>query len=202
MKKSLLAFAATSALFATVGIAHAESSGDGPWMVRARAVYLQANNSDSSGLGLAINNKVIPEVDVTYFFTSHLATELILTVPQQQTVHSDALGSDLGTLKHLPPTLLFQYHMQADGFKPYVGVGVNFTQFSDVNFNVNGADVGRTSTGLALQLGVDVPITKNVSFNLDLKQLSMSTDVYLNGSRLGTYHIDPMLFGVGVGYRF
>ena len=202
MKKTLLALAATSALFATVGVAHAESSGDGPWLVRARAVYLQANNNDSSGLGLSINNKVIPEVDVTYFFTPNLATELILTVPQQQNVHSNTLAADIGTLKHLPPTLMFQYHVQADGFKPYVGLGVNFTQFSDVNLTVNGADVSRTSTGLAFQMGVDVPITKNISFNVDVKQLSLSTDVYLNGSRLGTYHIDPTLFGVGVGYRF
>ena len=155
-----------------------------------------------TGLGLSINNRVIPEVDVTYFFTPNLATELILTVPQGQTVHSNTLSADIGTLQHLPPTLLAQYHFQADGFKPYLGLGVNFTQFSNVNLTVNGADVGRTSTGLAFQMGVDVPITKNVSFNVDVKQLTMSTDVYLNGARLGTYHIDPLLVGVGVGYRF
>ena len=202
MKKTLLALAAASTLVAGMGTAHAQSTGEGPWLVRARAVSLQATNNDSSGLGLSIDNKVIPEVDVTYFFTPNLATELILTVPQQQNLHSSKLNADIGTLKHLPPTLLMQYHFQADGFKPYLGVGVNFTQFSDVALTVNGADVGRTSTGLAFQMGVDVPITKKLSFNVDVKQLSMSTDVYLNGSRLGTYHIDPLLMGVGVGYRF
>ena len=72
--------------------------------------------------------------------------------------------------------------------------------------NVENAAGGRGLTpALAeefFQMGVDVPITKNISFNVDVKQLSLSTDVYLNGSRLGTYHIDPTLFGVGVGYRF
>lgn len=103
MKKQLLALAVLAAC--GLGTAQAQTS---PWMVRARAVNLDMVNSDSTGLGLTVNNKTIPEVDVSYFFSPNLAAELILTVPQKQTVASN--GAALGTFKHLPPTLMLQYH--------------------------------------------------------------------------------------------
>ncbi len=43
-------------------------------------------------------------------------------------------GAKIGTLKHLPPTLLAQYHFTNLGaFKPYVGAGINYTRFSSVS---------------------------------------------------------------------
>ena len=199
MKKSLLAAAAICAL--TIGAASAQTA-EGPWMVRARAVSLQSTNGDGTSLGLSINNKVIPEVDFTYFFTPNVAAELILTVPQQHTLHSRTVGGDIGTLKHLPPTLLLQYHFDAPGYKPYVGAGMNFTRFSDVDLTVAGAEVQSTSVGGALQVGVDVPVGKRLYVNFDIKKVYIGTDVYLNGSKLGTFRVDPLLIGVGLGYRF
>ena len=99
MKKIIIAAAIVTLLS---GSAFAE---EGPWMVRARAVSLDMNNKDSTGLGLSVNNKTIPEVDITYFINKKLAVELILTVPQKQTVHSGALATDIGTFKHLPPVI-------------------------------------------------------------------------------------------------
>lgn len=197
MKKSLLAAAAICAL--TTGAALAQSA-EGPWLVRVRAVNLQSANGDDTGLGLSINNKIIPEVDISYFFTKNIATELILTVPQQHTLSSN--GTEIGTLKHLPPTLLLQYHFEAPGYKPYVGAGVNFTRFSDVNLTVAGADVKSTSVGGALQVGVDVPVGKNMYLNFDVKKVYIGTDVTVNGNKVGTFKVDPLLVGVGLGWRF
>ena len=119
MKKQWLALALVGAL--TSGAAFAQQAPDGPWLVRARAVHLDSVNKDSTGLGLSINDKVLPEVDITYFFSPNIAAELILTVPQKQKLRADGLGQ-IGTLKHLPPALLAQYHFtQWSGFKPYVG---------------------------------------------------------------------------------
>ena len=196
MKKSLLAAAALCAL--TSGTAFAQQA-EGPWMVRARAVYLQSANSDSTGLGLTVNDKWIPEVDVSYFFNKNVAAELVLTVPQQHTLRSN--GTDIGTLKHLPPTLTLQYHFDAPGYKPYVGAGVNFTSFSDVS--VPGFDVSRTSWGGALQLGVDIPVAKNLYLNFDVKKVYIRTDVSTAaGVKAGTMSLDPLLLGVGLGWRF
>jgi len=197
MKKTLLAAAAMCVL--TSGAALAQQQAEGPWLVRVRAVHLQPQVSDSTGLDLTVDNKLIPEVDVSYFFTKNIAAELILTVPQSLTIK--AAGAKLGTVDALPPTLLLQYHFDAQGFKPYVGVGLNHTLFSGVNLGA-GVDTAKSSTGAAWQLGVDVPLSKSVYFNVDLKKTYIRTDVYASGSNLGTLTVDPWLLGVGVGWRF
>ncbi|MVT38844.1 outer membrane beta-barrel protein [Acidovorax citrulli] len=199
-EKNLLALAALCVL--TSGAAHAQAAdGQGPWMVRARAVHLDSANKDSTGLGLSINNKTIPEVDISYFFDKNIAAELVLTVPQKQDVRSSALGAQIGTLKHLPPSLMVQYHFDAPGFRPYVGAGINYTRFSSVRLPA-GVSIDKSSWGGALQVGVDIPLTKNLSLNFDIKKVYIRTDVAANGAKLGTLKIDPVLAGVGLGWRF
>lgn len=200
MKKTVITAIALAAATLVSGNAFAQAK-EGPWMVRVRAVNLASANTDSTGLGLSVNDKVMPEVDISYFFNKNIAAELVLTVPQKHDLSSSVLGAKLGTLSHLPPTLLLQYHFEANGFKPYIGAGVNFTQFSDVNL-VPGVDVKSTSTGLAYQIGVDVPISGNMYFNFDVKKVYIGTDVYSNGANIGSLKIDPVLVGVGLGWRF
>lgn len=196
MKKNLLAVAVLCAL--TSGAAFAQQA-ESPWLVRVRAVHLDSANKDSTGLGLSVNNKTIPEVDITYFFNKNVAAELVLTVPQKHDVRSN--GTNIGTLKHLPPSLLLQYHFDAPGFKPYVGAGVNYTRFSSLNLPA-GVDIDRNSWGGALQVGVDIPLTKNLSLNFDVKKVYIKTDVFAGGAKAGTFKVDPVLVGVGLGWRF
>lgn len=168
-------------------------------MVRARAVNLDSANKDSTGLGLTINDKTIPEVDITYFFNKNIAAELILTVPQKHTLRAG--GTAIGSLKHLPPTLTVQYHFDLGGFKPYVGAGLNYTRFSSVNLPA-GVDIDRNSFGPALQAGVDIPLSKNLYLNFDVKKVYIKTDVSAAGVKAGTFKVDPVLVGVGLGWRF
>ncbi len=203
MKKTAFKRAAmVLAVAGSVAMSFAAQAADGPWLVRVRAVNLESANGDSTGLGLSINNKVIPEVDFSYFFTPQIAAELILTYPQKQTVHSSVVGSDIGSFKHLPPTLTVQYHFTTLGaLKPYLGAGVNYTRISDVNL-IPGADLSRNSYGLALQAGADYEISKNVYLNLDVKKVQIRTDVSLSGVKVGQFKVDPLLVGVGIGWRF
>ncbi|WP_370682342.1 OmpW family protein [Comamonas sp. GB3 AK4-5] len=206
MKKTLLAIAALTAL--TSGAAMAQQQ-DGKWMVRMRAVHIDSSNggSTSPDLGLSVNNKTIPELDISYFFTPNFAAELILTYPQKHDVRSATLGERIGTVKQLPPTLLAQYHFTNFGaFKPYVGAGVNYTRFSSAKWDDNVAalnpSVKKNSWGGALQVGFDYALDKNWSINFDVKKVYMKTDVSLGGDKIGDLKIDPVLVGVGVGYRF
>ena len=204
MKRTLLAVAAVCAL--SSGAAFAQQA-EGPWMVRVRAVNLDSANKDSTGLGLSINNKWMPEVDVSYFFTPNFAAELVLTYPQKHDLRANGLGQ-IGTLKHLPPTLLAQYHFTNFGaFKPYVGAGINYTRFSSVNFNpaVQAAlspSIKKNSFGGALQIGFDWALDKNWSVNFDVKKVFIETDVSAAGTKVGTFKVNPVLVGVGLGYRF
>ncbi len=197
MKKQIIAVAVLSTLLS--GAAIAQQAAEGPWLVRARAVHLDSVNKDGTGLGLSVNNKWMPELDISYFLDKNVALELVLTVPQKHTVYSN--GADIGSLKHLPPTLMVQYHFPMSGFKPYVGAGVNYTRFSSVNLPA-AVDIERSSWGPALQAGVDIPLSGNLYLNLDVKKVYIRTDVSVAGVNRGTFKIDPVLFGVGLGWRF
>ncbi|MDR0201550.1 MAG: OmpW family protein [Delftia acidovorans] len=204
MKRTLLAVAAVCAL--SSGAAFAQQA-EGPWMVRVRAVNLDSANKDSTGLGLSINNKWMPELDVSYFFTPNIAAELVLTYPQKHDLRANGLGQ-IGSLKHLPPTLLAQYHFTNFGaFKPYVGAGVNYTRFSSVSFNSDvqaqlNPSIKKNSFGGALQIGFDYALDKNWSLNFDVKKVFIETDVSSGGNKVGTFKVNPVLVGVGLGYRF
>lgn len=194
------------ALAGGVALPFAVQAEESPWLVRVRAIDLESDNEDSTGLNLAINNRIIPEVDISYFFTPQIAAELVLTYPQKQTIYSN--GAEIGKLKHLPPTLTLQYHFEKmREFKPYVGIGVNYTRFSSVHFSpaVQAAlqpSLSKNSVGLALQAGVDFEFRKNWYLNLDLKKVNIRTDVKSAGAKVGEFKVDPWLLGVGVGMRF
>ena len=130
-----------------------------------------------------------------------------MTYPQKHDLRAEGLGK-IGSLKHLPPTLLAQYHFTNMGaFKPYVGAGINFTRFSSVRFDPAVRDaldpsIKKNSFGGALQVGFDYALDKHWSINVDVKKVFIKTDVRSAGTKVGTFKVDPVLVGVGVGYRF
>lgn len=199
-----IAVAATIAAgLLTVPAARAQS---GSWLVRVHALALDSANKDSTGLGLSVNNKVFPEFDVSYFFTPNIAAELVLTYPQKHDIRSN--GNDIGTLKHLPPTLSAQWHFTELGaFKPYVGAGLNYTRFSNVEFTpatvtALNPSLDKSSVGLAIGAGLDYEFSKGMVFNIDIKKVQIRTDVKSSGTKVGEFKVDPLLVGVGVGWRF
>lgn len=204
MSKKIVATSLTAAALALT--AFAAQAAEGPWLVRARAVHLDSANKDSTGLGLSVNNKTIPEVDISYFITPNFAAELILTYPQKHDLKSG--GTNIGSLKHLPPTLSLQYHFAPTAsFRPYVGVGVNYTHFSSVEFapavvTALHPSIKSDSYGLSVQAGADFEIAKNLYLNVDIKKVQIGTKVYSSGTEVGKFKVDPLLVGVGLGMRF
>lgn len=203
VSKLAAAACATLSLIAAGG-AMAE---DNPWLVRVRAVHIDpADKSDPvGGVGasdrITVSDKTIPEIDVSYFFTPNIAAELVLTYPQKHDVYLD--GAKIGTFKHLPPSLLAQYHfMPEKTFKPYVGAGINYTTISKVNLLDGAGSLEHDSVGLVLQAGFDYAIDKNWSLNFDVKKAQIRSDVYISGAKASAVKIDPLMIGVGVGYRF
>lgn len=176
----------------------------GDWLIRARALgVVPDERSDLSVAAEAkIDNSIVPEFDFSYFFTPNVAVELIAAVTPHN-VHTDT-GVDGGGAWLLPPTLTLQYHFTGlNGWKPYVGAGVNYTHF--FNEDSSGA-LGKPSFddsfGAALQAGADIPIADNTYFNVDVKKVFIHTNVAYSGGVTGSVDIDPWLIGVGVGYRF
>ena len=208
--KTLVAAMAAVASLAPI-FAQAQVAEENPWMIRVRAVDLLFQNGQSStvaDLNVKAKNQIIPEFDVSYFFTKNIAAELVLTWPQQVNITAGPGSTNVGKVTALPPSLLAQYHFTDFGaFKPYVGAGVNYTIFGNrQNFPAlgNTVTVDQSSIGFVGQIGMDYMLTKNWGMNVDLKYATMSTNVktVAGGADLGKLTLNPWMPAVGVTYKF
>ncbi|HQT30155.1 MAG TPA: OmpW family outer membrane protein [Thiobacillus sp.] len=191
MKSTLLAAALIVAL-------PAAAIADDNWMIRARAINI-APDVSSSVAGLDVSSEWVPEVDFTYFLTPNIGMELILATARHEVTLN---GASLGKVNHLPPTLTLQYHFMPSGMvKPYVGAGLNYTRFYNVDL-APGLTLDSNSFGGALQAGVDIKVTENGYINLDVKKIWIGTEVQANGAKLTDLDIDPVVWGIGYGFRF
>ncbi|AWH85561.1 OmpW family protein [Flavobacterium album] len=225
MKKSVFIALSLSLLCAGFANAQEETTNNfKKWMVRVRGVAVVPSECADIGIiggDASISNTVIPELDFTYFFTKNIAAELILGTSKHDvhTTGSDisAIGGpthtdvNLGSVYLLPPTLTLQYHFMPEKcFKPYVGVGINYTIFYSIDQGNTVKDVKYDNAfGLALQAGLDYKITDKFFINVDLKKIFLKTDITVDASNLSpglkipaSVNIDPWLLGVGVGMKF
>ena len=170
------------------------------WMMRVRAIHIAPDVSTSPTLaGLDVSDEWTPEIDFTYFVTPNIGMELILATQRHEVTLN---GASLGKLSHLPPTLTVQYHFQpTPTIKPYVGAGINYTHFYNVDL-APGLTIDRNSFGGALQAGVDIAVTQNGYINLDVKKIWINTDIKSGGTKLTNLEINPVVWGVGYGFRF
>jgi outer membrane protein len=134
---------------------------------------------------------------------------LILAVSKHH-IRATPSGIDLGKTWVLPPTVTVQYHLDPDSqrFRPYIGAGVNYTKFfdqSDAGPPVTHVKM-KDSVGFALQAGFDIPINDHWTFNVDVKKVWMNTKASVDTSIPATIKADvdinPVIVGVGFGYRF
>lgn len=182
------------------------------WMVRIRGLYVKPDvgcTVHTIGGKVEIDESVVNEVDITYFFYRNFSLELIAAVtPHNVTAKDTSLGNlDLGSVWLLPPTLLLQYHFMPECmFSPYLGVGLNYTVFfnekapsSTIIQNIKYDN----SFGWAFQAGVDILLQKDSGINFDVKKVYISSDVSINDQAVkATVDINPWIIGFGVFKRF
>lgn len=194
----------------------------GDVLLRARAILVAPNERSGSilpafpGETVKVDNRLMPEVDATYMATNHLGFELIASTTRHSMSGVRGTTGSIGKLAStwvLPPTLTAQYHLAPMGHvRPYAGAGVNYTIFwNESTSDGLQAAVGPTkshlkdSVGWAAQAGVDVDITRRVFLNLDIKYIDIDTTARLDNAALGrqrvNVHLDPLVFGIGVGVR-
>jgi len=209
--------AAGAAMFAVVP-AQAEA---GDWIVRLRAIVVAPNEKTGTvqpsfaTSHTSVNDSVAPELDFTYMWTKHVGTELILATTKHHVSGRDALApvGRLASTWVLPPTLTLQYHFTPEAHvRPYVGAGLNYTIFyNEKASSALNAAIGQTkvhlsdSAGYALQTGVDVDLSPKIFLNFDAKYIDIDTRARLTTGALinrERVHLDPFVFGVGLGTRF
>jgi len=223
MKKLLF----TSTLLASVALASMAQAQNAPWdmgqplvgkdantfMVRLRAIGMTPEDSSSSiskiGGTVGATATAAPELDFSYFFTENIAAELIAsTMKSTVSANNTAVGTfNVGTAWVLPPTLTVQYHfMPKSAFSPYIGAGLNITWFyaTQAQYPVTHYSIGN-QIGPALQIGFDYNVTGHWFLNMDVKQifLNVSSHVDALGTTVKAHDaMNPLVVGLGVGYRF
>lgn len=190
-------------------VASAAFADDGAWLVRGRLIHVDpANDGGKTSIGGKphAGTDTVPEVDVTYFPTPAIGVELIAATTEHAMKVHKGTNVDLGSVRLLPPTLTAQYHFdcpqQLGKFKPYVGAGINFTHFYDADHPGLASVKYDDAFGTVLQAGVDYKLTDRVYLNADVKQVFLSTDVRVNDTITAKAHLNPVIAGLGVGYRF
>ena len=142
----------------------------------------------------------------------NFGAELVMGIPP--TLKAKATGSAAflnaaGTVleaENWAPTLLFNYHFFEQGatWRPYVGVGINYTKFKNAKSSIaDDVDVG-SSWGPAVQVGIDYAITKEISAFASLAAVKVKSKVVASGATVLTTTVDyrPTVYSVGVSYRF
>jgi outer membrane protein len=182
------------------GAAVAQAQVEHPWLIRARGLAIIPNAStDPSSVDLDVESNAVAEVDINYSFSRLLSAELVLATSAHEVTSG---GTSVGSVHILPPSLLVQVHPMSSGkFDPYVGAGGNLTIFYANTGLLEPLDLS-TSFGWAVQGGFDYKLGERGVFNVDVKYMALSTDIESGGTKVATLDVDPILVGVGFGYRF
>lgn len=211
---------ATVAASAIASPAFAEA---GDTFIRVRAIMVAPTESSGGILPafpteeVKVNNSVMPEVDITHMVSDHVGLELIAATTKHNASGKSGTTGGIGKLAStwvLPPTLTLQYHFVPEAkVRPYVGAGVNYSIFysekpsAGLETAVGQTDVNlKNSFGWAAQAGIDIDLNEKMFLNFDVKYIDIDTTARLAATAIGTQRVkislDPVVFGVGLGFRF
>ncbi len=215
MKKINLAVAASMLGVALGAQAHQADE----LFVRVGAVNIapDASSGQVLGGGVDVDNALGLGFSGTWFFSQHLGLELLAALPFEHDIKGTGAlkGLDIGSSKHLPPTLSLQYYpLDNQTFTPYIGLGLNYTVFFDesTSSQLDSALAGDSklkldnSTGLAYQIGADWKLSDQLYLNAAVWKMDIDTTahIYLDGAQAAKVNvkIDPWVAMLGVGFSF
>ncbi|MGF6732034.1 outer membrane protein [Paraburkholderia youngii] len=196
----------------------------------------------SPGTGGQIHNTFTAELSMTYFVTDHIALDLASGIPPKLKLYAQGRvtpvgpsgpGLNLGNLQPLattrswPPILFVKYYLgdAQSKFRPFAGVGVNYTWYSHTELNSTFSGALQQFAGPGSHVESSLSPSWNPAFNagasynfsknwyatasvtyLPLKTNATVTAYAANGQPALTNKTritaNPWITFVGVGYRF
>jgi len=198
---------------ASITPALAQSAGDFTVGLGVHVVDPKSNGGhlDATALGLGVlpttrvKSNTRPTITGEYFLRDGLGLEILAALPFQHDIRIDGVGK-VGSSKQLPPVVSLQYHFNAGGkVSPLIGVGLNYTRFFQER--AQGALAGMqldlgASWGVAVHAGVDFNFNERYALRLDARYIDISSDVRVNGTKIGKAEIDPLVYGAALVVKF
>jgi outer membrane protein len=214
MNRTLCALGLGAALTTMAGASQAQPL---DWTAKfgiARYTTKQTNNG-INGIGVPPGadihsgdaNTVIFEIERR--LTPHVGVELGMGLPPRidavATGSVGFLGKVLST-KNVSPTLFVNWHFLDEGatWRPYVGLGVNYTRFVGIESNLAPKVSLSDSFGLAAKAGVSYALSRQWSLFASGTVLYVKTDLVAVSGTVLTSSIDlrPVVYSLGASYSF
>lgn len=212
MQKDFLLLVLAAAATAAGGLAQAQGT-----TVKAGVIRYDANSKTNGVTGIGIPPGADAEVGdaTTAVFTVEfevkpkVGIELVLGVPPKIKATATGSAAFLGevlTARNVAPTVLVNYHFgqTGDTLRPYLGVGVNYTKFTDVTTRY-GWDVKLSdSVGMAVQAGLDHQLSKHWGLFASVARVDVKSKLTAVGATVLQSQIDfrPITYAAGLSYRF
>lgn len=170
-----------------------------PWTFKVGAS--QVRPDVSSDLNIDVSDEMNLTGSIEYELMPNVIGEILLAVPFTHDIESVA-GNTIGSFKHLPPTFSAKYNFATvSGLTPYVGAGLNYTFVFDEK--LKGATLkGDDSFGFSALAGVGYQYPNSPwGVALDLRYISIESDLTINGASAGTLKVDPMEVSLSASYK-
>ena len=206
MKLVIASTALACVMLGASGAARADDASE--WIVKVgvHSVDPKSNNGTLAGGALKadVGSDVRPTITAEYLVAPQWGIEVLASLPWQHDVKLN--GVKAATTKQLPPTVSVQYHFNSGGqISPFVGLGLNYTIFFSEHTTgpLAGTKLSLDNTlGPALHGGVDFRLNERWLITADARWIRIDPQASVNGAKVGKVHIDPLVYGVAVGYRF
>ncbi|MFZ6870622.1 OmpW/AlkL family protein [Undibacterium sp. Di27W] len=168
--------------------------------------------------GLIVSNATTVVFGYTRRLNDHFDFDFVAGIPPEHEVVGRGNLAPYGVIskvKQRAPTFFINYNFgeATNAWRPFVGLGLNYTQFFDAKSTANGniASGGPTkidlkdSIGLAGQVGINYHINDRWSVSASIAAAKVKSDMTATtGSieRKTTIDFRPVVYGVAVGYSF
>lgn len=183
---------ANAQFFGTLGYTNVNPDSDNGALAGADA-SVNDDWSVTGGLGYKFNPKLFVELNTAL-------------APFEHEVSLDGLGT-VASLKHRPTVLSLAYQFNTESsVRPFVRVGYGWVAISDETAEgaLTGLDISAgNANGFAFGGGVDFLVNDKFFIRADVSKLDFDTTVDVETlGEVGTAEVDPLVFGVALGYQF
>lgn len=192
----------------------------GDWIFRVGAGTVDPQGTAASStlegeeVFIEVDSATAATLTGAFFLSPNWSFEVLLASPFKHDVSLGLTGegsAKIGDVEQLPPTFSFQYHFLPEGtFRPYVGLGLNYTTFFSETLVSELSDAGLSlsvddSFGVAAQIATDIALGEKWLLNFDVRWIQLEADAKLSdGVDTETIALDisPLVYSVNIGYRF
>jgi outer membrane protein len=186
-----------------------------------------AVNREVSGSGAHATSTDTVGITTEYYITDNIGAAMLFGLPLKVDLVGEgtlAKYGNLGTTRPMPPALVFRYHLfsAAAKFRPFVGLGVNYTWFTQVHptnsefitdsFGPGGSARATLSSSWnpVFELGANYSISKHWSVGAALNYIPVRAKLTLYGQTAAgtqivsksTLRLYPLSAFLNVAYTF